>query len=67
MTDQEMKDWIDSASYESLLTRWRFAKVGDKFFQGEVGEYYSNVMKRLRNEIPNEEHVATSKRIGWDK
>ena len=61
----EMKDWIDNASYEALLTKWRFAKTGDPFFVGEIGEYFSEKMNAKRNVIGNEEHVRISKKIGW--
>ena len=63
MTDAE-KRWIDSASYESLLSRWRFAPIGDPLFQGDTGKYYADVMHKLRE---SSDHVSASKRIGWDK
>jgi len=66
MTIEEMKKWIDEATYESLLRKWRFAKSGDPWFQGAIGEYYRDRMFKLREEIGNAEHVATSKAIGWD-
>lgn len=61
----EMKEWIDNASYEALLSRWRNAPAGDPFFQGEVGEYYKKVMGDRRVEVGDAEHVPASKRIGW--
>lgn len=67
MTNEEMKKWIDNASYGQLLSKWRFAPVGDPFFQGEIGDYYSEKMAEKRREVGDAEHVATSKRIGWDK
>lgn len=67
MSDIEsMKKWIDDASYEDLLRRWRNAPVGDPFLQGEVGNYYAQVMKRRREEVGNDECVRASKSIGWD-
>lgn len=63
--NQNMKDWIDNATYEELLRRWRNASAGDPFFQGETGKYYSEVMARKRGETPHAEQVAASKRIGW--
>jgi len=63
----EMKAWIDKASYEQLLSRWRFAPVGSPFFTGEVGEYYTKKMAEKRSEVGDSEHVRTSKSIGWDK
>lgn len=63
MNDQERKEWIDSASYEELLRRWRHAPVGDPMFQGEVGNHYKDVMHRRRDEEPDG-GVGASKRIG---
>ena len=65
MTEQEMKAWIDKASYEELLRHWRFAPVGDPFFCGEVGQYYTKRMHERRAEEGNDVHVAASKAIGW--
>jgi len=50
MTTEEMKAWIDGASYEALLRRWRNAPGGSPWFQGEVGEYYKSVMARRQAE-----------------
>jgi hypothetical protein len=63
--NQEMKDWIDNASYRDLLSRWRHHDVGSPWFQGEIGHYYSKVMSRKRSEISTDEQVAASKSIGW--
>ena len=62
----EMKRWIDTASYQQLLSRWRFAPVGSPWFRGAVGEYYSEIMAKRKAELEPGEHAATSKRIGWD-
>lgn len=67
MTEQEMRDWIDNASYEDLLRKWRFAKSSDPFFQGRIGQYYADVMAKKRAEVGVEEHVRASKAIGWKK
>ena len=45
----EQKKWIDEASYEDLLRKWRFAPAGDPMFQGDTGEYYSKVMNEQRS------------------
>ena len=56
--------WIDAAEYETLLRRWRFAPCGDPLFQGAIGEYYSKIMFKKRDELgANASDV--SKRIGW--
>ena len=65
MTNDEMKQWIDNASYEDLLRKNRNAPVGDKFFQGEIGSYYLKVMAEKRELVGNDAHVAASKNIGW--
>ncbi len=61
----EQKEWIDSASYETLLRKWRFAPAEDPAFQGEVGQYYSDVMFRKRDADPGGA-VRASKNIGWE-
>lgn len=65
MNEQDKK-WIDGATYESLLARWRFAPVGARMFQGETGEYYAMVMAQKRDADP-EGHVRASKNIGWER
>jgi len=59
----EQKEWIDNASYEQLLHKWRFAPAGDPFFSVDTGIYYEEVMQRKKQEV---DHVAASKRVGWD-
>ena len=66
MTTEEAKQKIDSMSYEALLSRWRFAPVGDPMFVGEVGDYYSKVMSEKRQAVGPSAAVAASKTIGWD-
>jgi hypothetical protein len=60
------KNYIDSLSYEQLLSKWRFGVVGDPWFQGETGEYWGKRMSELRNQPGGQDmHVAVSKQIGW--
>ena len=59
----ENKEHIDSLYYEDLLKHWRFAPVGDPWFQGETGEYWGKRMAELRTQ--GADHVGASKRIGW--
>ena len=66
MTEKQMKEWIDNARYEQLLSKWRFAPVGNPFFQGELGDYYSNKMAEKREEVGHAESVRASKSIGWE-
>lgn len=64
---QEMIDWIDGASYEELLRRWRNAESGEALFIGAVGRYYKSRMDKLRTQEGGEaEHVRASKAIGWE-
>lgn len=60
---EERKKHIDSLDYEGLLRSWRFAPVGDPWFQGETGDYWKKRMKDLRDAGAN--HVGASKSIGW--
>ena len=64
----ENRAHIDSLSYRQLLTHWRFAAVGDPWFQGETGGYWGERMAILRREPGgDDEHVRASKSIGWDR
>lgn len=63
MTDEEMKQWINDATLEQLLRKWRQAPIGDPMFQGEVGKYYAEVMTAKRVADPAG-WVKASKRIG---
>ena len=62
----ENKAFIDKMSYRSLLENWRFAPVGDSWFEGETGEYWGKRLKELRDAAPVPA-VADSKSIGWEK
>lgn len=64
---EKRKAHIDSLSYQQLLRRWRFARSGDPWFQGETGGYWGERMAKLRAEPGGQErHIAASKAIGWD-
>lgn len=65
MTADE-KAWIDTASYEDLLRRWRFSPSGTSWFQGDTGAYYSAQLAKKRAETPDN-GVSASKRIGWER
>ena len=60
---KEQKEWIDNASYEQLLRKWRFAAVGDPMFSGDTFEHYDLVMREKRSADPAG-HVRASKAIG---
>ena len=66
MKPEDMRKWIDTCSYETLLRKWRHAPSGDPYFEGEVGRYFSDAMARRRREVGNDEHARASKSIGWD-
>ena len=66
MIDPAIKEWIDNASYHTLLRRWRNAPAGgDPIFQDETGKYYSDVMFAKRDALEPGEAVNISKSIGW--
>lgn len=60
----EQKYWIDNASYEQLLGRWRFAPSGSEWFIGETGDYYAKVMREKRD-ADSSASVQASKNVGW--
>lgn len=41
MTYEEMKQWVDSATYEMLLFKWRDSPFDDPFFRREMGSITS--------------------------
>ena len=62
------KTYIDSLTYRELLNHWRFASMGDPWFQGETGDYWGKRMSELRNMPGGQDlHVSTSKDLGWNK
>jgi len=63
LTDDN-KSYIDSLDYTALLSRWRFAPVGDPWFQDETGDYWGKRMNELREQ--GADHVGASKEIGWN-
>ena len=68
MTPEDAIQWIDNASYEELLDKWRNSPSGDGnsiFFQGKIGEHYSKVMEHKKSLLKPDEAVAISKKIGW--
>jgi hypothetical protein len=65
MTPEEMKAWIDGATYMQLLSKWRFSPTGSPWFTGTVGEHFTKRMAEKRNELDHEDLVAASKSIGW--
>jgi hypothetical protein len=62
----ENKTYIDSLNIEKLLSKIRFAPLGDKWFQGETGDYLMKRYAELRDKDPAA-HVAASKFLGWDR
>lgn len=66
-TEQEMLAWVEKATYEQLLSHWRFAPIGDPMFQNvKVSNRYKERMEELR--LANQsEAVFVSKSIGWER
>lgn len=67
MTEEQMKTWIDGATYQQLLGKSRFEPAGSPWFQGEIGDYYVAAMKKKREETPPDDQVAASKALGWNR
>lgn len=65
MTD-EQKRWIDNASYEELLRKWRFTPSGDPMFTDEpTYSHFTTMMRKRRDELGPEGAAAASKAVGW--
>jgi hypothetical protein len=63
---EKVRAAIDAKTYEQLLSGWRFAPVGDAWFQGESGDYWAKRMAELRAAANGDaKHVSASKSIGW--
>jgi len=67
MIPEQMRTWIDNATYEALLQKWRHAAIGNPFFVGVMGEYYQVTMAAKRKEIGIAAAVQASKRVGWTR
>ncbi|KKL56644.1 hypothetical protein LCGC14_2243380, partial [marine sediment metagenome] len=61
---EEQKKWIDGATHEELLHRWRFSPAGDSIFIGVCGEYFSKRLRAKRHVDPVE-HSRLSHLMGW--
>jgi len=61
------EQWLENASYEELLRRWRFAPVGDPAFIGETGKLFSKVLFEKKAKFSPDEQVQASKNVGWGK
>ena len=67
MTKDEMIKWINEASLEDLMRKWRFAPSGDPFFNFEVGAHFSEILTLRKDRAGQDECVRISKKIGWDR
>jgi hypothetical protein len=62
---EEIKEWIDTATYEQLLWQWRFADLGNDLFskEHESSDYFVKIMKEKR--FSDGAHATASKAVGW--
>ena len=59
------REWIDNASYEELLSRWRNAPFEDTIFTGDLGAHYKETMRVKGDKAGIDERIRVSKKIGW--
>jgi len=64
--NESTKNIIDVMTYQQMLKLWRFAPSDHKMFQGEVGTYFSEIMKKKSKSLSQDELVQISKNIGWN-
>ena len=62
---EDLKNQIDGMNYEAMMSKWRFAPIGDPLFQGESGTHFSKVIAEKRDKISDAERVEASKNVGW--
>lgn len=65
MTDDkltpELKEKIDKMSQREMCSIWRFAKSGNVYTTGEVGDYFKKVLFEVKGGFTPE----ISKDLGW--
>jgi hypothetical protein len=62
----ELQTKIENMTHQEVLSKIRFAPIGDTLFQGESGEFVMKRLQQLRDEPGGaERHTAASKAIGW--
>ena len=59
-----MKEWVDKASYEELIEKWNKAKIGDPYFQGEMGDYYELALIKGKAGMSGHAVAQANKRFG---
>ena len=65
--EEQMRAWVDEASYEELLMRWRFAPSTDTIFHGDLGRHFVQTMASKKNALAISDQVTISKRVGWGR
>lgn len=64
--EEKIKKQIDEMDYESMLSLWRFARIGHPMLSGETGDYYAKVMREKAAKLTDSEKITISKLVGWD-
>ena len=67
MNDEELIAWINAASLEDLLRKWRFEPPPSPLFMGRVGEHYKTIMAIRRDELGPDAWTAASNKVGWQR
>ena len=65
MTPDDMKKWLETATYKDLLRKIRFEPMGSIWFKGEIGDLFMKRYTVVKKETPVEDQVKASKEIGW--
>lgn len=64
MTPEEMVLWIQNATTEELLQKWRFDASPSPWFEGYVGGVFRDEVAKRRKDDPAGWSKA-SKLVGW--
>ena len=44
----DQKKWIDEASFEEMIERWKEGQANDPLFKGDTGGYFLDVIQMKR-------------------
>lgn len=65
LSDDQMIEWINNASYLELLTKWRKTTIPSRWFVGRVGDHFTRVFYAKKDATSEADRVAASKQVGW--
>lgn len=65
MLTEETKNKIDTMHITNMLSLQRFGHIGDMMLHGETGEYFSNISRKKKSKLTDEERSKISRHVWW--